>query len=125
MKTDTPLESASSQRDNPSYGSNPKVAAVNVLADDGTSYQFPYAQFLYAEKAPNSALETKAESPPEKLVIHFAVAQVVILGSGLKSIERNIQQYDLQFVRATDARNAAPQKTHIAAVTVTLTKELL
>ena len=59
--------SASSSRDNPCYGNDPTVAALNVFTDDEHSYQLPYAQFLYAEMTPNPALEKNADAPPEKL----------------------------------------------------------
>ena len=46
-----------SSRDNPCYGRDSTVATLNVFADDERSYQLPYAQFLYAERIPNPALE--------------------------------------------------------------------
>jgi hypothetical protein len=93
------------------------------LPIDGISYLLPYAQFLYAEKIPNPALEKEPDAPPEKMLIHFACADVVVLGSGLKRLEQDIQKYELKFVKSADRRLAATLKTHIAAVTVTLTKE--
>jgi hypothetical protein len=72
---------------------------------------------------PNPALETKSDAPPEKLLICFAVAEVTVLGSGLKSVERVIQKYELKFVKAADRRYAATFKTHVAAVAIAFTKE--
>ena len=115
--------SASSSRDNPCFGSDPNVATLNVLADDGISYLLPYAQFLYAEMIPNAALETKPDAPPEKLLLHFAVAKVTLLGSGLKSLERAIQKFELKFVKSADRRFTATLNTHVAFVTITFTKE--
>ena len=63
------------------------------------------------------------DAPPEKMRIHFARADVVVLGSGLKRLEQGIQKYELKFVKSADRRLAATLNTHIAAVTVTLTKE--
>jgi len=125
MSTNTkpPVESASNPRDNPCYGSDPTLATLNVLADNEHSYQLPYAQFLFAELLPNPALEKTADAPPEKLLIRFAVAEVTLLGSGLKSLERAIQKYELKFVQSADRRFAATWKTFVAAVTVTFTKE--
>ena len=91
--------SAFSSRDNPCCGSDPNVATLNVFADNEHSYQLPYAQFLYAEMIPNPALEKDADAPPEKLLICFAVAEVTVLGSGFKSLERAIQKYELKFVK--------------------------
>jgi hypothetical protein len=115
--------SASSSRDNPCFSSDPTVATLNVFADDEHSYHLPYAQFLYAEMIPNPALEKDAGAPPEKLLICFAAAKATVLGSGLKSLERAIQKYELKFVKSVDRRYAAALKTHVAAVTVTFTKE--
>ena len=118
-----PAESLSSSRRNPCYDDGIQLAALNVFADDGTSYLLPYAQFLHTERTPNPALEQKPDAPPEKLLIRFATTEVVVLGSGLNTIERMIQKYELKFVKAADRRFAATLKTHIAAVTITFNKE--
>ena len=110
-------------RRNPCYGSDPTVATLNVFADDERSYQLPYAQFLYAEMTPNPALERNMDAPPERLLICFAVAEVMVLGSGLKSLERTIQKYELKFVKSVDRRYAATLKAHVAAVTITFTED--
>jgi hypothetical protein len=117
-----PATSASNPRDNPCLGNDPKVAGLDAIADDGISYLLPYAQFLYAERSSNPALEQEPDAPPEKMVIHFASADVVVLGSGLKRVEHEIQQQELSFVKSADRRLAATLKTHITAVTLTLTK---
>ena len=120
-----PSESASNPRDNPCLGSDPNIAALEIIADDGISYLLPYAQFLYAERISNPALEKEPDAPPEKMLIHFVSAHVVVLGSGLKRLEAEIQKYELKFVKSADRRLAATLNTHIAAVTVTLTKEIV
>jgi hypothetical protein len=56
-------------------------------------------------------------------VIHFAQAEVVVLGSGLDSVERELQKYELNFVKSAPRRFAGLLNTHIAAVTLVLTKE--
>jgi hypothetical protein len=115
--------SASSSRDNPCYGNDPTVATLNVFADDERSYQLPYAQFLYAEMMPNPALEKDADAPLDKLVIYFVAAKVAVLGSGLKSLEKAIQKYELKFVKSAGRRFAAVMKTHVAAVAINFAKE--
>jgi len=118
-----PVISASSRRDHPCLGHDPNAAAVAVLTDDGISYLLPYAQFLYAERTANPALENEPEASPEKMSIHFVGAEVIVLGSGLKRLERGLQQYELSFLMPADSRLAAVYDTLITAVTVTLTKE--
>jgi hypothetical protein len=115
--------SASSLRDNPCFSGGPDIAALQVLADGSVSYLLPYAQFLSAERRPNPALEREPEAPPEQLLIRFARADVVVLGSGLARLETVLQKYELKFVKATDRRLAATLNTHIAAVAVTFIKE--
>lgn len=116
--------SASSPRDNPCFDRDSTIAALNVVADGGVSYLLPYAQFLSAERLSNPALEQEPNAPPEKMVIHFARADVVVMGSGLKRLEQNIQKYELKFVKSADYRLATTLSTHVAAVTVALTKEV-
>ena len=123
LNNENPPASTSSPRDNPCLGSDPTITALDVFADNGTSYLLPYAQFLYAEKMPNPALEKEPDAPPEKMRIFFATAEVVVLGSGLKRLEHGIQKSELKFVKSADRRLAATLSTHIAAVTLTLTKE--
>ena len=118
-----PAISASSPRDNPCLDRDSTIAALEVIADDGTSYLLPYSQFLYAEKIPNPVLDKEPDAPPEKMLIHFACADVIVLGSGLKRLEQDIQKYELKFVKSADRRFATTLKTHIAALTITLTKE--
>jgi len=84
----------------------------------------PYAQFLYSETSPYAALEKDADAPTEKLLIVFAVAKVTVLGSGLKSLERMIQKYELKFVKSAGRRYAAVFNTHVVAVTLSFTKEV-
>jgi hypothetical protein len=115
--------SGSSPRDNPCFGMDTHVAALEAVADDGISYLLPYAQFLYAERISNPALEKEPDAPPEKMLIHFARAEVAVAGSGLKRLEHGVQKYELKFVKSADRRLAAAPNTHIAAVTVTLTNK--
>jgi hypothetical protein len=120
---DSPTASASSPRDNPCFDTDSTVGALNVLADDGTSYLLPYAQFLSTERKSNPTLEKEPDAPPEKMRIGFAQAEVAVWGSGLKALERALQKLELKFVKAADRRLAATLNTHVAAVTITLTKE--
>jgi hypothetical protein len=118
-----PPESASNPRDNPCLGHDSNAAAVAVLTADGISYLLPYAQFLYAERTANPALEKEPEAPPEKMSVHFVGAEVIVLGSGLKRIERWLQGYELSFVKSADSRLGAVYDTLITSVTLTLSKE--
>ena len=118
-----PATSASCPRDNPCFRSDTQTAALDVYADDGISYLLPYAQFLYAERVPNPRLEKDPDAAPEKMVIRFALADVVVLGTGLIAVERALQKYELKFVKAADRRHAATLNTFVASVAITLTKK--
>ena len=123
LNNDSPSISASSPRDNPCFDIDPNIAALNLLADDGHSYLLPYAQFLYAQRDSNPALEEEPDAPPERLLIRFAVAKITVTGAGLNTLERAIQRQELKFVKAADRRLAATLKAHVAAVSVTFDKE--
>lgn len=123
MNTNPPTESPSNPRDNPCYGTDATVATLNVITDDEESFQLPYAQFLYSRLAAEPALEKDLKAPPQRLLITFAVAEVVVMGSGLKSIDRAIQKHELRFVQRADRRYATTLKTHIASVAITFPKE--
>ena len=116
-------ESAFRTGHNPCFTSDIKSAALNVYADDMHNYLLPYAQLLSAERFSNPALEQEPDAPPEKMLIRFAQAVVVVLGSGLDAVERDLQQYELKFVKSAPRRFAGLLNTHIAAVTITFTKE--
>jgi hypothetical protein len=118
-----PVGSASNPHDNPCLGRDSTIAALDVIADSGISYLLPYAQFLYAERVSNPALDKEPDAPLEKMLIHFACAHVVVLGSGLKRLEHEIQKYELKFVKSADRRLATTLNTHVAAVAVNLNKE--
>ncbi|MGB7768533.1 MAG: hypothetical protein WBN22_06730 [Verrucomicrobiia bacterium] len=123
MNTNPLPESPFSSRDNSCFSTDPNVATLNVIADNEESFQLSYAQFLYSRLAPNPALEKEPDVPPQRLMICFAVAEVVVLGSGLKTIDRAIQKHELKFIQRADRRYTDTLKTHVAAVSVTFTKE--
>ena len=120
-----PAMSMSNSRKNACIGHDSNAAAIAVLTDDGISYLLPYAQFLYAERMANPALEKEPEASPEKMSIHFGYAEVVVLGSGLKRLEGWLQKNELSFVMSADRRLGVVYDTLVTTVTLTLTKESL
>ena len=108
---------------NPCFTCDSKSAALNVCADDRHTHLLPYAQLLSAERFSNPALEQEPDAPPEKMLIRFAQAEVVVLGCGLDAVERYLQQYELNFIKSAPRRFVGLLNTHIAAVTITFTKE--
>jgi hypothetical protein len=100
-----------------------KSAALNVCAEDLHSYLASYAQFPTAERFSNPALEQGPDAPPERMLIRFAQAVVVLLGSGLNAVDHDLQEYELRLLKTMLRRFAAVAKTHTAAVTITFTKE--
>ena len=120
-----PAMSVSNSRNNPCLGHDSNAAAVAFLTDDGISYLLAYAQFLYAERMANPALEKGPEASPEKMSIHFGCADVIVLGSGLKQLESWLQKNELSFVMSADRRLGVVYDTLVTTVTLTLTKESL
>ncbi len=120
---ESPLMESASNRDNPCFDTAPDIATLNVITGQGESFQLPYAQFLYSELGANPALEEDAQAPPQRLVVRFAMAEVMVLGSGLQSIEGAIQKHTLKFVQPAGGRYVATLKTHVASVSIALAKE--
>jgi hypothetical protein len=100
-----------------------KIAALNVCAEDLRSYLPSFAQLLTIERFSNPALEHETDAPPEKMLIRFAQAVVVVLGWGLDAEERELQRYELNFIMSAPRRFAFLLHSHIAAVSITFTKE--
>ena len=100
-----------------------KSATLNVCAEDLHSYLVSYAQLLTVERFSNPALEQGPDAPPERMLICFAQAIIVLLGSGLNAVEHDLQEYELRFLKRVLSRFAALAKTHVAAVTITFIKE--
>lgn len=121
MNSENPPALASSA--NICYGTDVQIAVLAVHADDEHHYLLPYAQFLYAERTANPDVEKDADAPPEKMLIRFAMAEVLILGSGLNWIETRLQKYELKWMQAANRRLAAQFRTHLAVITVNFTKE--
>jgi hypothetical protein len=60
------------------------------------------------------------------MLIRFAQAEVGVLGSGLKSVKRDLQEYELKFVKSAPPRRfAAVANAHVAAIPITFTKEIV
>jgi hypothetical protein len=116
------IESASN-RDNPCFGTGPDMATLIVITRDEGSFQLPYAQFLSSRLDANPDLDNDPDAPPQRLVICFAMAEVVILGNGLRALEGAIQRQQLKFVQGVDRRYAAVLKTHVAWVSLAFAKE--
>ena len=103
-----PAMSVSNSRNNPRLGHVPNAAALPVLTDDGISYLLHYAQFLYAKRTANPAVEKGPEASPEKMSIHFGCAEVIVhKGSGLKQLENLLQRNELSFVMPAVSRLGA------------------
>ena len=59
------------------------------------------------------------------MLIRFAQAEVGVLGSGLKSVKRDLQEYELKFVKSAPRCFAAVANAHVAAIPITFTKEIV
>lgn len=121
--TNPSAPSLSSSRSNGCYETDAQAAALNVIADNEASYLLSYAHWLGTERHANPDLEHKAGAPPERMLIRFASAEVVLLGSGLAHIERIIQKCELKSVRAMRTRGVPAFSTQIASVTITFNRE--
>jgi hypothetical protein len=130
MKNNPPIASApveSARNQTSCYDTeSTNLIALNATVDDGRYYLLNYAQFLYAESSANPELGDQPDAPPERLCLHFATAQVVILGSGLNMLARAVQRGELKSVNRISQNyvaNLPGLKTNVHSVTVTLKED--
>ena len=131
MNTETPIASATNRLlpEKDCYGTDSQVATPNVITDHQRSYQLAYVHFTYSELAANPALEQKPDAPPQRLVIHFSMAVVTVLGAALHPIDKAVQKNDLKYVQrgSLDAakleRRPAGSATVVVSVAITFTED--
>jgi len=95
------------------------VLCIEFVLSDTERLGFHTGQLLHYRLEPNSSDQTDA--PPEKLMIAFATADVVILGMKLSTLANHLRDGDLLSVRALPSRyaNLDRNKTYVASITVT------
>jgi len=67
-------------------------------------------------------LEKEPDAPPEKMLIHFACADVVVLAAP-QAADTGNSEIRIEVCEVGGSAVRRHVETHIAAVTVTLTKE--
>ena len=92
------------------------LIALGATGDDDCHYLFHYADFRYARRSANPALEGDAKAPPEKLLLCFTTGEIVILGSGLHYIEDEVQIGSLKSLKAGPSEH----RCRVQSVSVTI-----
>jgi hypothetical protein len=95
------------------------LIALSVTDDGGRNYLFPYAHLLFAELSANPAVEKQPDAPPQRLHIYFAIGEIIILGSGLRRLELELQKGSLKFARRVSQDYSSALQTNIVSITVT------
>jgi len=106
----------------PCYDVETNIPILAVLSDDGGTYLLPYKQLFYAELTPGPSRSPIALL--EKLQIHFSMADLTVLGKGLKPIELAVQKGELKLVKPVDKRFSQNMSTHVASVKIEFLKPL-
>jgi hypothetical protein len=120
MKTHIPEETAPPYREPENYKTDKmNLIALGATADDDCHFLFHYADFRYAKRSANPALEGDAKAPPERLLLCFTTGEILILGSGLYYIEDEVQTGSLKSLKAGPSEH----RCRVQSVTITLTKE--
>lgn len=83
------------------------VHSLALEADDGQTYCLSTAQYLDLVIGPNPVLAQEPEAPPERAVMRFGDTEVVVLGSGLRNIQRHLATNELALLRSMPARFGA------------------
>jgi hypothetical protein len=108
---------------NPCCASDSTVTAVRVVTKDGTSHLLPYAQFLRARRDANPELEQHPDGPPERLLIQFVQAEVLVLGCGLRFLEDGLRKSSLSHVQVSELWRNELFRTLIGEITVRFQQE--
>ena len=95
--------------------------ALGVTADDEHDYFFGTTQFIEAELSANATVEKNENAPPERLLLRYATAEVVMIGRGLRRVIQALQRGELENVRPLDRRYAGLPHTGpiISSIVVT------
>ena len=108
---------------NPCCASDSTVTALRVVTRDGTSHLLPYAQFLHARRDANPELEQHPDGPPERLLIQFVQAEVLVLGCGLQFLEDGLRKSALSQVQVSELWRIEMFRTLIGEIAVQFHKE--
>lgn len=108
---------------NPCYGTDATVTALRVVTKDGASHLLPYAQFLRARRDANPELEQHPDGPPERLLIQFVQAEVLVLGCGLRFLEDGLRKSSLSQVQVSELWRNELFRTLIGEITIQFHQE--
>lgn len=93
------------------------LIALGAISDDGSHYLFHYADFRYARRSANPALEDDPKASPERLQLVFTSGEITILGMGLRSLEEHVQTGSLKSIAAS---NQGDQRCCVRSISITI-----
>ena len=95
------------------------VLCIEFVFSESEREGFHTSQLLQYRLEPNSTEEKDA--PPEKLMLAFAMADVVILGWKLSTLANHLRDGDLLYVRSSPARYVLLERStaYVASITAT------
>jgi hypothetical protein len=96
------------------------LVALGATTDEGRNFILNFAQFLYAEHSVNPATTGKQDTPPERLLIHFTVGEVIILGSNLHRLAVAVQKAELQSIAPARDDNSKGSSVVVSSVVVNI-----
>jgi hypothetical protein len=121
MSKNIPEETAPPYRKPENYETDKmNLIALGATGDDDCHYLFHYADFRYARRSANPALEGDAKTPPERLLLCFTTGEILILGSGLHYIEGEVQTGSLKSLISGPSEH----RCHVHSVTITIHENL-
>ena len=95
---ESPSTKSSAER-NPCHDTTQRHSfALGVTADDEHEYFFGTTQFIEAELSANATVEKNENAPPERLLLRYATAEVVMIGQGLRRVVQALQRGELENV---------------------------
>ena len=93
-------------------------ACIEFFLSEKERHGFAINQLLHYRLEPNPSHDV--EAPPERMILAFATADVVLLGWRLGRIANKLRDGELLAARTVPARyaNIDPAKTSVASITV-------
>ena len=83
------------------------------------SYVASYAHLLWAELTMEPGVEQDPAICPERILIHFAMVDVTIVGSGLKRLFEILQRAEVGSIKAVSPSLANPGQPYVQSIELT------
>jgi len=103
--------------------SHKHLFAVAITADDGHDYFFSTAQFLDAQLERSSGIHEDEKQAPERLLLRYATAEILILGRSLSRLAYPLQRGEVESLKPLGRRYAEVRQSGPVISSITVTRK--